>query len=152
MKVVVIGGRGKVGTYLVPQLVEKGYDVTNVSRGISKPFLPNPAWDKVTQVNLDREALEPGGHFAGEIAKLEPDILIDMICFKVESMEMISAVLKNKVKHYLACGSIWIHERITTLRCGRMRIGTQLMITGITKLLWNDILNNVQIKAGLQGQ
>jgi nucleoside-diphosphate-sugar epimerase len=113
MKVVIIGGRGKVGTYLVPQLVDKGYDVTNVSRGISAPFLPNPAWDKVKQVNLDRVQLEAQGRFAGAIAKLEPDILIDMICFRVESMEMLTAVLKHKLKHYLACGSIWIHERIT---------------------------------------
>ena len=38
-KVVIIGGKGKVGTYLVPMLVTGGYAVTNVSRGESKPFV-----------------------------------------------------------------------------------------------------------------
>lgn len=113
MKVVIIGGKGKVGTYLVPKLIEKGYDVINVSRGTSEPFLPNPAWNKVTQVNLCREELETDDRFAREIAKLEPDILIDMICFKIESMQFLTSVLKHKIKHYLACGSIWIHETIT---------------------------------------
>ena len=32
-KVVIIGGSGHVGTYLVPRLVEAGHEVVNVTRG-----------------------------------------------------------------------------------------------------------------------
>ena len=32
-RVVIIGGSGHVGTYLVPRLVEAGYEAVNVSRG-----------------------------------------------------------------------------------------------------------------------
>ena len=54
MKAVVIGGYGHIGTYLVPMLVDGGYEVTAISRGISKPSEDNPAWKKVTKVKLDR--------------------------------------------------------------------------------------------------
>ena len=40
MKAVVIGGKGKVGTYLTPLLVGMGYEVVNVSRGPYRPWLP----------------------------------------------------------------------------------------------------------------
>ena len=33
MRVVVIGGSGHVGTYLIPRLVAAGHEVVNVSRG-----------------------------------------------------------------------------------------------------------------------
>ena len=35
MRVVIIGGSGHVGTYLVPRLVEAGHKVINLSRGDS---------------------------------------------------------------------------------------------------------------------
>jgi len=38
-RIVVIGGSGHVGSYLVPALVELGHDVVNVSRGTAVPFL-----------------------------------------------------------------------------------------------------------------
>ncbi|HEX4215236.1 MAG TPA: NAD-dependent epimerase/dehydratase family protein, partial [Candidatus Dormibacteraeota bacterium] len=41
MRVVVIGGRGHIGTYLVPRLVERGHEVVNVSRGERQPYLPH---------------------------------------------------------------------------------------------------------------
>jgi nucleoside-diphosphate-sugar epimerase len=36
MKVVVIGGTGHVGTYLIPRLVQAGHEVLCVTRGTSK--------------------------------------------------------------------------------------------------------------------
>ena len=37
-KAVVIGGYGHIGSYLVPELVNNGYEVTVVSRGNKKPY------------------------------------------------------------------------------------------------------------------
>ena len=45
-KVVIIGGGGHVGTYLVPRLVEAGHEVTNVSRGGTRPYQPHAAWGR----------------------------------------------------------------------------------------------------------
>ena len=44
MRVVVIGGTGHIGTYLVPKLVETGYQVISVSRQQREPYQPHAAW------------------------------------------------------------------------------------------------------------
>ena len=50
MKVVVIGGSGHVGTYLVPRLVAAGHAVVNVSRGEREPYQSHAAWSRVERV------------------------------------------------------------------------------------------------------
>lgn len=104
-RAVVIGGKGKVGTYLIPMLVEDGFEVINVSRGNSKPFVPHSCWDAVEQVNLDRN--DPD--FAQKIAALEPDIVVDKICFSESDMSALIEALEGRVEHYLVTGSIWCH-------------------------------------------
>src|SRR5690349_22027053 len=89
MRVVIIGGSGHVGTYLVPRLVEAGHEVINVTRGQRKPYSPNAAWGRVTTVTADRDAEEKAGTFGARIAALEADIVIDMICFTLESAKHI---------------------------------------------------------------
>ena len=43
MRVVVIGGTGHIGTYLVPSLVTAGHDVLVISRGSRRPYRDDPA-------------------------------------------------------------------------------------------------------------
>ena len=59
-RVVIIGGSGHVGTYLVPRLVEAGFDVVNVARGERKPYQPHGAWKSVETVILDRDGRGEG--------------------------------------------------------------------------------------------
>ncbi|PYE29848.1 NAD-dependent epimerase/dehydratase family protein, partial [Rhizobium sp. PP-WC-1G-195] len=40
-RVIVIGATGHVGTYLVPTLVEAGYEVVAISRGVAEPYQPH---------------------------------------------------------------------------------------------------------------
>ncbi len=61
MHTIIIGGTGHAGTYLVPRLVEAGYEVTVVSRGNRSPYTPHNAWKKVRRVLLDRKAEEANG-------------------------------------------------------------------------------------------
>lgn len=109
MRVVIIGGKGHVGTYLVPRLVEAGHTVTNVSRGDHQPYQPHPAWEQVRQVTLDRSACEADGIFGERIAALEPEAVIDMICFTLESAKHLAEALAGQVQHLLHCGTIWVH-------------------------------------------
>jgi nucleoside-diphosphate-sugar epimerase len=109
MRVVMIGGSGHVGTYLVPRLVEAGYDVINVTRGKSRPYLPHAAWSQVQSVVIDRESAEADGSFGGQIAALQPDIVIDMVCFTPESARHITETLRGAVQHLLHCGTMWVH-------------------------------------------
>ena len=66
MHIVLIGGTGHVGTYLVPRLVEAGHRVTVMSRGRRKPYQDHPAWSRVKYELTDREAEERTATFAGK--------------------------------------------------------------------------------------
>lgn len=108
MHTVVIGGTGHIGTYLVPRLVRRGHDVTNVARGERDPYQPDGAWDAVDHVTLDREAHAPEA-FAGEIAALNPDVVVDLINFEPEGAAAMVEALD--VRQFLHCGTIWVHGR-----------------------------------------
>jgi nucleoside-diphosphate-sugar epimerase len=108
-RVVIIGGTGHVGTYLVPRLVSAGFEVINISRQVRAPYRPHAAWNSVKTVAFDRDAMETSGSFGREIRALEPDIVIDMICFTVESARHLVDSLGAQVQHFLHCGTIWVH-------------------------------------------
>jgi len=107
MKAVVIGGTGHIGTYLIPRLIKLGFDVVNVSRGQSAPYAHQSEWKDVPHVALDRQECEKKGVFGEKIAALDPDIVVDLICFQQESAREIVEALRGRVAHYLQCGSIW---------------------------------------------
>ncbi len=109
MRVVVIGGTGHVGTYLVPRLVADGHEVVVVSRGQREPYQAHGAWEKVKREAVDREREESQGTFGQRIAELGGDVVIDMICFLPESAEQLVAALRGRVGHFLHCGTIWVH-------------------------------------------
>lgn len=109
MRVVIIGGSGHVGTYLIPRLVEAGHEVVNVSRGRREPYQPHAAWAQVQTVTLDREAEERAGTFGPRIVALHPDVVIDMICFTLDSARHLAEALRGHVQHFLHCGTIWVH-------------------------------------------
>jgi nucleoside-diphosphate-sugar epimerase len=93
----------------VPRLVDAGFEVVNVSRGQRQAYSPNAAWNHVRAVTLDREAEEKAGTFAGKVRELKPDIVIDMICFTLDSARHLAGGLKGQVSHFLHCGTIWVH-------------------------------------------
>ncbi len=109
MKVAVIGGSGHVGTYLVPRLVEAGHEVINISRGRRTAYTPHPAWNDVETVVVDRVSEDAQGTFGKTVLKLRPEAVIDMICFDSDSARLLVDALKGHVRHYLFCGTIWVH-------------------------------------------
>jgi nucleoside-diphosphate-sugar epimerase len=109
MRVVIIGGTGHVGTYLVPRLVEAGHQVICLSRGQSEPYQSHAAWKAVRQITVDRTQEEKTGSFAGRVRDLGPDTVIDMICFSLESARHLVEALRGQVGHFLHCGTIWVH-------------------------------------------
>ncbi|OJF94652.1 NAD(P)-dependent oxidoreductase [Alkalibacterium sp. 20] len=113
MKVVVIGGSGHIGTYLVPKLVRENHQVVMVSRGKSEPYIKDWAWEKAEHVALDRSN-DPD--FTAKIAKMNADVVIDLICFKLEEVkQMVGALKETDLSHYLYCSTIWTHGRAETV-------------------------------------
>lgn len=114
-RIVVIGGSGHVGTYLLPALVERGHEVVNVSRGTASPYREHAAWKAIEQVAVDRKAEEAEGRFGERIADLNADIVVDMISFELEGAQQLVEALCGKVEHYLFCSSIWVYGHATTV-------------------------------------
>lgn len=114
-KVVIIGGSGHVGGYLVPRLVEAGHEVIIVTRGHSEPYRPHPAWQSVTPVFADRVEMEASARFGTFIADLGADVVIDMICFTLGSAEQIVRALAGRVQHFIHCGTIWVYGHNTSV-------------------------------------
>jgi nucleoside-diphosphate-sugar epimerase len=109
MRAIVIGGTGHIGTYLVPKLVETGYQVISVSRQQREPYRPHAAWKAVQHVTLDRAAAEAAGDFGSQIRALSPDVVIDLICFTPASARALVTALQGQVRHLLMCCTIWVH-------------------------------------------
>jgi nucleoside-diphosphate-sugar epimerase len=107
MRIVIIGGSGHVGTFLVPRLVAAGHEVINLSRAQREPYQLHSAWRSVHQVNVDRAAEDEQAVFGQRVSDLEPDIVIDMICFTLASAQHIVECLRGRVQHFLHCGTIW---------------------------------------------
>jgi len=146
-KAVMLGGRGKVGSYLVPMLVNDGFSVTNVSRGITRPYVDNKAWQEVTQLTLDRDA----EGFEDKIAALSPDCVIDMICFENSDMEKLIDRLSGNTGHYLACGSIWIHGISDTVPLKEEECRTPLEHYGEQKSLMDFTITRRFRESGFPG-
>ena len=114
-RIVVIGGSGHVGTYLLPALVALGYEVVNVSRGKASPYREHAAWKAIEQVTVDRKAEEAQGKFGARIAGLNADIVVDMISFELDRAQQLVEALRGKIEHYLFCSSIWVYGHATTV-------------------------------------
>ncbi|WIB60264.1 NAD(P)-dependent oxidoreductase [Curtobacterium sp. MCLR17_007] len=106
-RIVVIGGSGHIGTFLVPRLVRAGHHVVNISRGQRRAYAESPEWDQVEQVVADREQEDRDGTFPDRVVGLRPDVVVDLVCFTLESATALVERLRGSDVHLLHCGSIW---------------------------------------------
>lgn len=109
MKIVVVGGTGHIGTFLVPRLVLAGHEVICVSRQNRKPYLAHAAWDLVRMVSINRDQAEQDTNFGAQIRNLNPDVVIDLICFTRQSAQHLVEALQGHIQHFIHCGTIWVH-------------------------------------------
>lgn len=116
MKAVVIGAAGHIGTYLVPMLVNGGYETTAITRTMSKPYEENPAWSKAERILLDRD--HEG--FIDALKALRPDIIVDLVNFSIaETKKIVDAFRDTGLTHYLYCSSCWAHGMAETIPLGQ---------------------------------
>ncbi len=113
MKIAIIGGTGHIGTYLVPRLVQAGHEVINISRSQHSPYQPTTAWHRVRQITLDRTEAERTSSFGQQVADLGADVVIDLICFRLESAQQLVEALRGRVQHFIHCGTVWIYGHST---------------------------------------
>ena len=109
MSLVVIGGTGHIGSFLVPRLVEAGHRVICVSRRRRQPYIAHQAWSEVEHAVIDRAASEREGGFGQLIAALGPDVVVDLTCYTLESAVQLCDALAGRATHLVHCGTIWVH-------------------------------------------
>lgn len=108
-RVLLIGGSGHIGTYLVPRLLAAGHNVVNLSRGQRTPYVAHAAWAEVESVTVDRAAEDIDGHFAERVVRLKPDIVVDLVCFTLESARSLADALQGRIQQLIHIGTIWVH-------------------------------------------
>ena len=109
MRVVVIGGTGHIGTFLIPRLVAAGHYVLVASRGNREPYLAHEAWKAVRHIEIDRAAEDTAGTFGARVASLGADAVVDLICFTPESAQHLIDALDPRRTMLLHCGTMWVH-------------------------------------------
>src|SRR5680860_783184 len=117
MRVIVIGGTGHIGSYLVPKLVTAGHQVVCISRQEREPLRGDPAWQLVEHITIDRTTAEEKGNFGERIRELRGEVVIDLICFTPDSAKLMVDALFGEIKHFIHCGTMWVHghsERVPT--------------------------------------
>ena len=110
MKVLIVGGTGHIGCYLVPRLVRQGHKVAVVAR-TPKPQYGEErlVWNQVEWVVADRRAEEERGAWAGRMAGLEADAVVDLICFTPAQNALMVQAFAGRISHFLHCGTIWAY-------------------------------------------
>lgn len=107
MRIVVIGGSGHVGSFLVPRLVRAGHEVINLARGARSPYVDDETWSEVEQISVDRASEDAAGTFGQRVAELEAEVVVDMICFTPDSATALVEALRGRSGHLIHCGTIW---------------------------------------------
>jgi nucleoside-diphosphate-sugar epimerase len=110
MRVLVIGGTGHIGSYLVPRLVLAGHQVAVVARHPAPQYTDaRLAWGAVEWIVADRKAEEQAGTWARRMADLEADAVIDLIAFTPKQNRAMVQAFEGRVEQFLHCGTIWAY-------------------------------------------
>jgi len=109
-KLLLIGGTGHIGTYLVPRLVRSGFAVHVLARHAEPRYAdPRLDWPAVQWIIADRDAEEKSGAWAGRMRAIETDIVIDLTCFTPAQQQTMYESFHGRIDHFLHCGTIWAY-------------------------------------------
>lgn len=97
MKVLTIGGSGFIGRYVSRQLVERGNEVINFHRGQTQCNS-----QLTSEILGDRNELES---FRDQFAKLQPDVVIDMIAMSEDDAQILLRAFSGIVPRLVVISS-----------------------------------------------
>lgn len=102
-RVLVLGGTMFFGKRLVQLLLDKGYDVTIATRGIT----PDPFGDQVERIQLDRARQE--SVFKG-LENKKWDIIYDQTAYSPNEVKDVLDAVGNNCKHYVFTSTMAVYE------------------------------------------
>ena len=122
-RVLVTGGTGFLGAYIIRQLVEKGYAVRAIRRGNVQPvFIPNAIWEKVEWVTGDildvvgveeaMEGMDAVVHAAGKVSFSDRDRQ-EIFSTNIDgTANLVNAALSLPIKRFLHVSSVAAMGRV----------------------------------------
>lgn len=102
MKILVIGGTGHIGSFLVPMLSDRGEEVSVVSTRSSKS-VEAPGWENVQLIQ--GKYIRNDRNWCEFIRQRKFDVLVDILGADVPATY---EAAKPHCKHFIACGSLWM--------------------------------------------
>ena len=110
MRVLVIGGTGHVGSYLVPRLVMGGHEVHVVARRPRPQHTDHRlGWATVQWIVADRKAEEQTDAWARRMAGIDADVVMDLICYEPQQNEIMYEAFRGRVRQFIHCGTLWAY-------------------------------------------
>jgi len=103
MRVLVIGGTGLISTGITRGLVAAGHDVVAFTRGTTDADVP----DAVSFHHGDRDRRED----LERAAEVDPDCVIDMVCFDPETARVAVETFDGIVDQYVFCSTVDVYRR-----------------------------------------
>jgi nucleoside-diphosphate-sugar epimerase len=104
MDVLIIGGTGLISTGITRQLADGAHEVTCFTRGESEARVP----DDVEFVYGDRN---DGADLAAARDEVDPDCVIDMVCFSPDQAEQAVDVFGGEVEQFVFCSTVDVYHR-----------------------------------------
>ena len=88
------------------------------------------------------------GTFGARVRDLQPDVVIDMICFTLDSARQLVEPLRGTVQHFLHCGTIWVHGPSAVVPTTEAQPRTPFGNYGIQKAAIEAYLTNEARRTG----
>jgi nucleoside-diphosphate-sugar epimerase len=110
VKILVVGGTGHIGSYLVPRLTLSGHEVQVVARKPSPQYADSRlGWGQVEWIVADRGAEETDDTWAKRMRALDADVVVDLICYTPEQNRVMVEAFEGRIQHFIHCGTIWAY-------------------------------------------
>ena len=104
MKVLLVGGSGLIGHYLLPLLVRDGHNVTVISRG-NRPLNET----SITHIRGDRKEIFSSKDVSGDY-----DVVIDNVAYTPDDCKNLLGLLRGRVNHYIVTSTVFVYPNIET--------------------------------------
>jgi nucleoside-diphosphate-sugar epimerase len=112
MRILIVGGTGHIGGYLVPRLLAEGHAVSVIARNPRPRHAIEPrSWAPVNWIIADRSQEEKSGAWATRLKSIETDVVIDLMAFTPEQNTLMMNAFAGRIRHFLHCGTIWAYGR-----------------------------------------
>ncbi|MCX7804293.1 MAG: NAD-dependent epimerase/dehydratase family protein [Planctomycetota bacterium] len=111
MKILVVGGTGHIGSFLIPRLIAAGHEVSVAARNPRPRYGDGQlgGWNAVRWIIADRGAEEKSGEWIRRMKGIDADVVVDLICYRPEQNEMMVEAFAGRVGHFIHCGTLWVY-------------------------------------------